>query len=142
MAVLVTCMTKEYSRIYDLQRIKSRTKQRKICETEAWWKNWWPEEILIATFLSNKNIKDKKRNKRGIYDLFHKKNKSNDEKKFIYCCTVLFKTERTGLKVTYYGVFTVMDQGNYIQSKVPTFRRTDEAPRTFNHTFNLQDQIH
>ena len=43
-------------------------------------KNWWPEEILIATFLSNKNIKDKKRNKRGIYDLFHKKNKSNDEK--------------------------------------------------------------
>ena len=66
-------------------------------------KNWWPEEILIATFLSNKNIKDKKRNKRGIYDLFHKKNKSNDEKKFIYYCTVSFKTDRTGLKVTYYG---------------------------------------
>ena len=54
MAVLVTCMTKEYSRIYDLQRIKSRTKQRKNCETEAWWKKKEkiddPKKFLLLLF--------------------------------------------------------------------------------------------
>jgi len=59
------CMTKEYSRISDLQRIKTEQSKDDFVRYRSMKKekrkNWWPKEILIATFLSNKNIKDKKR---------------------------------------------------------------------------------